>query len=77
MRNREKLDGRGSNEGMVMSGGREYGGYMACREHSWRDEGVMEGWWEYREKEERGEQQWEGGGGTRCHILFLFSSMGQ
>lgn len=33
---------------------------MACREEGWRDEGVMEGWWEYREKEERGEQQWEG-----------------
>lgn len=59
-RNREKLDGRGSDGGMVMSGGREDGGYVACREHGWRDEGVMEGWWEYREKEERGEQQWEG-----------------
>lgn len=51
---------QGSDGGMVMSGGREDGGYVACRERGWRDEGVMEGWWEYREKEERGEQQWEG-----------------
>lgn len=29
-----------------MVGGREDGGCIACREEGWRDEGVMEGWWE-------------------------------
>lgn len=55
-----------------MSGGREDRGYMACREHGWRDEGVKEGWWEYREKEERGEQQWEGRRRRNTMSYFVF-----
>lgn len=52
---------------------------MGCREDRGRDEGMIEGWWEYREKEEGGGREGgrEGGnnsgkdgGGTVCHALF-------
>lgn len=44
---------------------------MACREDGGRDGGMIEGWWEYREKEEGGgNNSGKDGGGTVCHALF-------
>lgn len=68
---------QGSDGGMVMSGGREDGGYVACREHGWRDEGVMKDGGSIERRKREGNNSGKGGGGTQCHILFLFSSMGQ
>lgn len=51
---------------------------MACREDGGSDGGTIEGWWEYREKEEGGgEQQWEGWRRNSMSCVVLFSSRGQ
>lgn len=58
-------------EGWQKSGGSEKWGRVGRRE----DGGMIEGWWEYREKEEGGREgggnnSGKDGGGTVCHVLF-------
>ena len=58
-------------DGWLKSGGSEKWGRVGRRE----DGGMIEGWWEYREKEEGGREgggnnSGKDGGGTVCHVLF-------